>query len=205
MDASTVNVQARSQIPAAAHTLAPSVQRPSPCTHPRLRPRPRSPPPSCPHPAVLPQAGQESVLRSSRGRRGELSNCQNKQKKACARRRGVALGRGDAQGYPRRLAANKPEAREAGVRRAGSKAELRRNSSVIDQSVHSSNRVPKRINLFGKNIVDVRLGREEVSLTRPHVYRSRQPSTLGLNPAAFQDPPKLHPFLHGPFRPSHLV
>lgn len=63
------------------HTGAPRVHGPSPRTYPHPRPHTRSQPPRCPHPAVSLQAGQESVLGSSVGRRGRSPIVRKSRKK----------------------------------------------------------------------------------------------------------------------------
>ena len=134
MDASAVDrcVSAFADTRSLTHTGAPRVHGPSSRTYPRPRPHTRSQPPGCPHPAVLLQAGQESVLGSSVGRRRRRSPIvrgkKKKQKKACARRRCVALGRGrrrDVRGASPRTAELRARGQRVSARLAGWKAELK--------------------------------------------------------------------------------
>lgn len=92
------------------HTGAPRVHGPSPRTYPRPRPHTRSQLPGCPHPAVLLQAGQESVLGSSVGRRRRSPIVRGEKKKKTEKSlRAPPLRctrQGEPQGCSRRLAAN---------------------------------------------------------------------------------------------------
>lgn len=110
MDASAVDgcVSAFADTRSLTHTGAQRVHGPSPRTYPQPLPHTRSQPPGCPHPAVLLQAGQESVLGSSVGRRRSSPIVREKKKpeKSLCAPPLRCTRQGEAQGYSRRLAAN---------------------------------------------------------------------------------------------------
>lgn len=133
MRAPWMDVQARSQILAASHTLGPRV-----CTapaYPQPRPHTRSQPSLCPHPAVLLQAGQESVLGSSVGRRGRSPIVRKSRKKpvrAAAASHLAGGGAGIFEAPCSERQSSVPEARESALGwRAGKQSSNETPQSLI--------------------------------------------------------------------------
>lgn len=117
------------------HTGAPRVHGPSPRTYPQPRPHTRSQPSLCPHPAVLLQAGQESVLGSSVGRRGRSPIVRKSRKKpvrAAAASHLAGGGAGIFEAPCSERQSSVPEARESALGwRAGKQSSNETPQSLI--------------------------------------------------------------------------
>lgn len=154
MDASAVDgcASAFADTRSLTHTGAPRVHGPSPRTYPQPRPHTRSQPSLCPHPAVLLQAGQESVLGSSVGRRGRSPIVRKSRKKpvrAAAASHLAGGGAGIFEAPCNERQSSVPEARESALGwRAGKQSSNETLQSLI-KGLTAQTRSLSQLN-FGK-------------------------------------------------------
>lgn len=154
MDASAVDgcASAFADTRSLTHTGAPRVHGPSPRTYPQPRPHTRSQPSLYPHPAVLLQAGQESVLGSSVGRRGRSPIVRKSRKKpvrAAAASHLAGGGAGIFEAPCNERQSSVPEARESALGwRAGKQSSNETLQSLI-KGLTAQTRSLSQLN-FGK-------------------------------------------------------